>query len=384
MRGKNRLRKQKIDLAVYDEHFEPHFVKDILLSDKDAINEVALGFTGPVSAIIINVNDHGYCKVRYDQKSLDSFVHSLQRINDPVTRAQVWRQLWLLVMDRKMSSLQFLDFVIKQIPYETVDQIIQVALMNLSGLVSYYIPIDHVTEKKRAMFDTLLHLLANENIEPTTKIPIVDNLFGFLSDIDHLKLAQQWLDTGVIFRDLATKRELFTLGQRHKYSILKRLFEEPSISTELKNQLLERTLGDDKSDIAQNTRDTCFALLPTAESKAQIWQQITDVNSTESIYKRAAKMGGFYSYKQIELTRPYFDQFYEVLPLIYEKQAFKYVESFFHSLLPRMEIKDEHIVKLLALKLQTPDNNTNFANLMNEGIELVIRSKNVREFAAKQ
>jgi hypothetical protein len=95
-------------------------------------------------------------------------------------------------------------------------------------------------------------------------------------------------------------------------------------------------------------------------------------------------MGGFYSYKQIDLIRPYFDKFFDVLPQIYEKQAFKYVEAFYHSLLPRMEIKDEHIVKLLALKLQTPDNNTNFANTINEGLELVMRSKAVRDFAEQQ
>lgn len=192
-------------------------MKNILLSDKDPLNEVSLiGFDKPVSAVIINVNDHGYCKVRYDQKSLDSFVTGLQRIADPVTRAQVWRQLWLLVMDRRMSSLQYLDFVIQQIPYERVDQIIQVALMNLSALVSYYIPSSVVLEKKKAMFEVLLGLLANEHIEQTTKIPIVDNLFGFLSDVDHLKLAQEWLETGIIFRDAQTKTELFKLGTRHK------------------------------------------------------------------------------------------------------------------------------------------------------------------------
>lgn len=80
-------------------------VKDILISEKDALNDVALHFDKPVTAIIINVNDHGYAKVRYDQKTLDAFVNNLQRIEDSVTRAQVWRQLWLLVMDRKMSSL---------------------------------------------------------------------------------------------------------------------------------------------------------------------------------------------------------------------------------------------------------------------------------------
>lgn len=47
-----------------------------------------------------------------------------------------------------------------------------------------------------------------------------------------------------------TKAELFTLGTRHKYSILKKVFEEPSISVEVKHVLIEKVLGDDKSDIA--------------------------------------------------------------------------------------------------------------------------------------
>lgn len=80
------------------------------------------------------------------------------------------------------------------------------------------------------MFDVLLNLLANEHIEQTTKIPIVDNLFAFLSDINHINLAQQWLDTGIIFKDAGNKVELFKMGNKHKYSILKRIFEEPSIN----------------------------------------------------------------------------------------------------------------------------------------------------------
>ena len=94
-------------------------------------------------------------------------------------------------------------------------------------------------------------------------------------------------------------------------------------------------------------------------------------------------MAGFYSYKQLDLIRPYFEKFFQVLPQIYEKQAFKNVEYFFHSLLPRMEIKDEQIVKLIALKLQTTDINTNFASILTEGLELVMRSKAVRELAEK-
>jgi len=92
-----------------------------MISEKDPLNDVPITFNQPVSALVINVNDHGYCKVHFDDKSLEAFVQNLQNFKDPVTRGMIWRQLWLLVMDKKMSSLQYFDFVVKQIPFETVD-----------------------------------------------------------------------------------------------------------------------------------------------------------------------------------------------------------------------------------------------------------------------
>jgi len=60
-------------------------------------------------------------------------------------------------------------------------------------------------------------------------------------------------------------------------------------------QLLEATLGDDKSDLAENCRAFCLAGLPDPEVKARVWAEVTDPDSTDSVYLRNAKMGGFYS-----------------------------------------------------------------------------------------
>jgi hypothetical protein len=46
----------------------------------------------------------------------------------------------MLVMDRKMSSLKYIEFVRKNLPTETVEQIVSVGLMNLSTLIANYIP----------------------------------------------------------------------------------------------------------------------------------------------------------------------------------------------------------------------------------------------------
>jgi hypothetical protein len=43
-------------------------------------------------------------------------------------------------MDKKMSSTQFIELVNNNLPRETVEQIISTVLMNLSSLISNYIP----------------------------------------------------------------------------------------------------------------------------------------------------------------------------------------------------------------------------------------------------
>jgi len=73
LRGNNQLRIQKLDVALYDSDFKPHFINNVITSDIDEVIEVQVTFDKPVSAILVNVNDQGYCKVVFDPKSLSNF-----------------------------------------------------------------------------------------------------------------------------------------------------------------------------------------------------------------------------------------------------------------------------------------------------------------------
>jgi len=84
---------------------EQTVIQDIIISDKEALTPVKVEFAGPVSAILVNFGDHAYAKVRYDAKTLKTLSARLHHIKDLNERAVTWRQLWLQVMDKKMSSL---------------------------------------------------------------------------------------------------------------------------------------------------------------------------------------------------------------------------------------------------------------------------------------
>ena len=133
--------------------------------------------------------------MRFDPSSIDWFTDNLNTVTDVTTRAALHRYFWMLVMDKKMTSLKYIEFVEKQLPTETVEQILTVALANLKGLIAYYVPLELVAEKKDVLFNTLVNLLQKEGVN---KNAIVDQLFGFLSSKENIQAALGWLETGKI------------------------------------------------------------------------------------------------------------------------------------------------------------------------------------------
>jgi len=84
LRGKNVLRTHKLDVAIYDQNLQQHVIKDIIV--KDELTTVQVPFNWPAAGVFVNVNDLAYCKVRFDQKTLDLFENNLHQIEDPLTR----------------------------------------------------------------------------------------------------------------------------------------------------------------------------------------------------------------------------------------------------------------------------------------------------------
>lgn len=62
-------------------------------------------------AVNVNHDEHAYCKVRFDATSVDWFMENLNLVSHALTRAAIWRYLWILVIDKRITSLQYMDFV---------------------------------------------------------------------------------------------------------------------------------------------------------------------------------------------------------------------------------------------------------------------------------
>lgn len=162
-----------------------------------------------------------------------------------------------------------------------------------------------------------------------------------------------------------------------KQNILKTLCKSTLISTDEKKVMIEKVLKDDKSDTAERVRLTCEAAFASKENKDRVWAILTEENSKYTVYQREAMMGGFKAGDQ-ELMAPYADKYYEALVTLSQKQVYRYQSSFSNALMPRSVIEDRHLVQLMNIKSQTPDNDKAYMDLLNDVLELLLRSNRVR------
>lgn len=214
------------------------------------------------------------------------------------------------------------------------------------GLVNSYLPMNKVNECKTQLFDCLLDMLT-KGPEPSVKNPIVQNIFNFICSKEQIQLAQSWIDSGFIHTSTDTNTSLNELTPADKRKILKTLCQSTQIATETKQAVIEKVLGDDKSDVAKKTRLGCEACFATKENKDKLWETFIDEKTELSIQDREAMISGFCSWDQLELCEPYFDKYYDALDTLSEKHAYRYQRSFCMGLMPRKWIKDEHLVRLM-------------------------------------
>lgn len=246
LRGKNRLRTHKLSVGFYDPDMNLHETKGIMVSDKDGLTSVQDFFKGPVRAIIINHDDHAYAKIRFDQQTLRNLGDSLHLIKDPQTRSQVWRQLWLHVLDRKLSSVEYFNLVMQALPHEPVEQTLTFILQNLNALMLYYMPLTLVEESQTQLFGMLLSLLQTAEMD-SLKSTVLDNMLQFAVDKEHLDLTLVWCKIGHAHPPSSPETRLARLTYGHLTMTIKMVYRSPFFTEQAKKNIFVQILGTSKT-----------------------------------------------------------------------------------------------------------------------------------------
>ncbi len=344
-------RMHMLDIAFYDADFKLSTVERIMIEDKpETIIAKVKGMPAPV-AVLLNVNDYAYCKVLLDAESIHAFQKNLSKVTDNLTRMIIWRSYWDMVRDGQTSAQEFLKLVVSQCPFENEEAIFTGALGYAISAATWYVPREFKDSEKVPIVDMLLARLKTEQC-PNLKKHILNNIMAFACKPEHKKMMLQWLKEGTGVADA-------TLSQSNRYAVIGRAFEDPAFPREETQKLLDKELEKDKSDEGLRAKRACQAAIPTAENKAKHWEMFIDEKTKENDHMLFASMGGFNSWENLELLKPYVDKYFDVIASVFAKRSRTYAETFFMVLKP-LEASEDVLHRYEGLLTKVKDEEKTF------------------------
>lgn len=197
----------------------------------------------------------------------------------------------------------------------------------------------------------------NEKEDSKLQTFCIDKALTFVTEADHLRMAASWIESGKITiegEDLACE-----LTNEHKYDILKRYYACDAFTLDMKKALKAKTLSDDQSDNAKKVSQICDNSLPDAALKEKLWNEITDFDSKDTLIQTQIKIAAFFQrQQQLELIKPYFQKFYDIILDVVEKRDREFSEVFMNRLCPAFMATENDEAELKRILAATkPDRN---------------------------
>ncbi len=342
--------------------------KNILIQPEETtIISNFIGQKAP-KAVILNHNDYGYFKWIIDRRSIDNLKTTLPLIQDNLLKALVYRSLFDMMRDSKISGFEYVEMITNFLVSETSEISLPNLFTNLYSAIYNYVPIRFYIDQCSKIFSIILKMLKSQLILFNSKNPVASKdlilnlilrLFTFSCTEEHYDMFVRWLDNtpqtidDVIFPDNI-------ISQEHRFSMVKNIFESKLVPFEKKEALLQREIENDKmSDRSVLNKCYCLAIRPDKTIKEELWNKFVNMPKSDSLYNMVSMMNGFSPISQMDLTSEYSkDKFFEIISKVSKENDHFYLSSFFGCLGPSRYPESEIILKLQKSSDENKENDT--------------------------
>jgi aminopeptidase N len=319
------LRRHRVALGVYRDT-EAGLVRDqrIELDVTGARTEVAdLAGVARGAVVIVNDDDLTYTKVSLDPDSTEVLTTSLDRLVDPLARAQVWSASWDMVRDAELPARRFVELVRRNIHAETqVGSLQRLQLRALGAAQRYGDP---------AARDTAYAALAArarrgfEQAEPGS-----DHQLAWVrhwaavarGDADELAAVGAVLDGELTVPGLSLDTDL-------RWHLLTTL----AAAGRRGDADIDRELERDPTDLGQRQAATARAMQPTPEAKESAFTRLLEDRDLSHTMSRQI-WAGFGPLDQVDVLEPFRDRYFEALPTVWADRSLDWAIEFSTGMFP--------------------------------------------------
>ena len=303
------LRRHRLGIGLYDE-VDGRLVRRRYLETDVAgeLSEVpdAVGEKQP-ALLLLNDGDLAYAKIRLDERSLETVVGGLSRLDDSLARALCWGAAWDMTRDAEMRATDFLALVLGNIGTESdAWGVSRIPTYASSAVNSFSAPANRAFLK--ATWERGLRKLLEE-AEPGSdhQLTFARSFAAAAHSDEALGDLAALLDGSLTFEGLAVDQDLrwaFLTGLAAAGRV-----DETRIADEL---------ASDNTISGQEHAAGARAARPDAAAKAEAWEAAVVSGDTPNETQRSVALG-FMRAGQDEVLAPYVDRYLEAAHDMWER-----------------------------------------------------------------
>ncbi|MET9622150.1 aminopeptidase N [Streptomyces sp. NPDC006464] len=279
--------------------------------------------------VLVNDDDLTYCKIRFDEGSLETLRAHLGDITDPLARALCWSALWNLTRDGLMPARDFVAIALEFAGRETDIGVLQMVHAWSRSAVTHYAAHAWRAEGGRLLAEGGLRELRLAEPGSESQLTWARFFAATASADEDLQLLEGLLDGTAKIDGLDVDQEL-------RWAFLEPLAshgraDEDRIGEEL-------ALDDTATGKRHQVR--CLAARPSAAVKAQAWAQVVESDTLSNALVEAT-IAGFVQPSQRELIAPYAPRYFAAIERLWADRSIQIGMDVVRGLFPALQDSEE-------------------------------------------
>ncbi|MPY36430.1 aminopeptidase N [Streptomyces adustus] len=279
--------------------------------------------------VLVNDDDLTYCKIRFDDTSLQTLRAHLGDLTDPLARALCWSALWNLTRDALLPARDFVDLVLRFAGRESDIGVLQMLhAWADSALVNYVAPQWRETGERLLTDGALTEL---RSAEPGSEHQLAWARFfaSVASAPADLQLLKDLLEGTEEIEGLVVDQEL------------RWAFLEPLAAHGVADEkMLAAELARDDTASGKRHQVRCLAARPSAAVKAQAWAQVVESDALSNALVEAT-IAGFAQPSRRELLAPYTQKYFAVIDRVWSERSIQIGMDVVRGLFPALQDSQE-------------------------------------------
>ncbi|MDH6125136.1 aminopeptidase N [Kitasatospora sp. GP82] len=294
---------------------------------RTVVSELA-GLPRP-ALVLLNDDDLTYCKIRFDDRSLETLRSGLGEITDDLSRALAWSAVWNLTRDALMPTRDYLALVLRFAGQESDIGVLQSLHQQAKTALDVYADPSWRAEGARLLAEGALRELRAAAPGSDHQLAWARFLAQTAGTDEHLQLLRGLLNGSARIDGLEVDQDL-------RWSLWLALASNGAANADE----LNAELTADNTASGKQHLTACLAALPTAEAKAAAWSAVIDSDELPNALVEA-QISGFNQPGQRELTAGYTDRYFGLLEDIWAQRSIEIAMRIVGGFFPRYQTDEQ-------------------------------------------